>query len=90
MYTLCFGHAFKPANVDLGCYNVMECTPCSCFFSPVVFSMQLSIDSQTMHHRYISPCFRGKHFVPFIIYMYMQSLDDIIDVIVHSYIIATV
>ena len=50
----------KLANVDLGCYNVMECNPLN-FFTSCVF-MQLSADSETVHHPYISTCFCGKHF----------------------------
>ena len=50
----------KPENVDLG-HGIH-----SLFldFSPVVFSMQLSMDSETVHHSYISTCFAENIFVP--------------------------
>ena len=40
-------YVLKPANVDLGCYNVIDTPPCSWTFAPVGFSMQQPMVSET-------------------------------------------
>ena len=47
MVTMYPKYVLKPANVDLGCYNVIDTPPCSWTFAPVGFSMQLPMVSET-------------------------------------------
>ena len=58
----------------------LQCTPCSwSLFSPVVFSMQLSVDSETVHHPYISTSFCGKHFCTLVSVIFMVCKQCILE-----------